>query len=343
MAGLSAAWSLRREGHRVQIFERNYKPGGRMNSRRKAGLIVDHGDRFIYRNSPVLRELIVDCGLHGESRPIEKPILTAREDGSFTELAGEAGAGECLTFPDGMLMLPEALRRSLGGFYSIGVTAIERDDALGKFFVRTEPPLRSSEAQADAVIVACAASEALKVSEPVRGLLHKPFVEKMAAVRYTRCLTLIAALAEIRPPLSYYGVEIPPGVDSAVKWIGFEDQKCRGRAIEGWSSLVAHATPQASEEFWRLDEEKQIAKIYAGTRKIVPQLPEELRWARIKRWEIARLQDPAGVVDPETCPAAPDDVLLEFCGDYRVGDGVEPAARSGRDAAERLLRKMAKR
>ena len=340
MAGLSAGWWLRREGHRVLVFERHYKPGGRMNSRRKAGLVVDHGDRFIARDSPVLRELIVDCGLHGETRPIERPIYTVQPDGSFLETREQAIDTDRLTFPDGMLTLPEALRRSMGGFYSIGVTAVERDEVLGKFIVRSEPPLRNAETQVDAVVFACAAPEAFRVSQPIHALLNAPFLERLAKVEYTRCLTFIAALEKVQTPEVFYGLVLPRETSSILMWIAFEDRKCKGREVEGYSSLVAHGTPEASERFWKLDEEPILGKLYAEARRIVPELPARWRWARVKHWEVAHLKDPKAFVSPVEFPVSPEGVGVVFCGDYCVGHGVEAAAQSGREAADRLLRKL---
>ena len=40
---------------------------------------------------------------------------------------------------------------------------------------------------------------------------------------------------------------------------------------------------------------------------------------------------------------APEEVLIEFCGDYRMGDSSEDAAGSGRRAAEILVDKIARR
>lgn len=340
MSGLTAAWILRREGHRVLVFERNYKPGGRMNSRRKAGLVVDHGDRYITRDSPVLRELIVDCGLLSETRSINRPIYTLLPDGSYLETPEQAVNPNRITFPDGLLMLAEALRRSLGGFYSIGVDQIERDEVLGKFILRTNPPMRVSETQVDGVLVACCAPETLKVIEPVRQLFCPEFLEKIAQVRYTRCLSLIAATQKIDLPQPLYGLFPPETPESLLMWLAFEDQKCEGRGIEGWSSIIAHANPRASEELWQLDEPQMLERLYAEARRLVPQIPAKWRWGRIKRWDIARLKDASQVVSPEEYPTAPDNVLIEVCGDYRIGDGVEQAAESGRDAAERLLRKI---
>ena len=84
------------------------------------------------------------------------------------------------------------------------------------------------------------------------------------------------------------------------------------------------------------------SEMFAEVRKFVPQLPAEPRWARAKRWELAYLKDPTDPICADDFPAAADDFLLEFCGDYRCGDGGEAAAQSGRHAAETLLRKIKK-
>jgi predicted NAD/FAD-dependent oxidoreductase len=339
IAGLAAAWHLRREGHRVRVFEKNYKAGGRMNSRRKAGLIVDHGDRFIERDSPSLRELIVDCGLQGESQLVESPIYSVDAAGAFTLVQAEPGR-EKIVFPDGMLALPEALRRSLGGFYSIAVTGVERDDVLQKYVVRTDPPLRITETQVDAVIVACAAPGALSISQSFVGHLNPEFVERLKRVQYNRCLTLIAATNGVALSRPIYGLYPPPGPDAVLKWIALEDQKCEARAVEGWHSLVAHATPEKTEELWDLEESEIIEILHAEIRRFLPELPEAWRWARVKRWEIARLKSADDIVPADQFPSVVDDSLVAFCGDYRLGDGVEAAALSGKLAAQRLIHKM---
>jgi len=342
IAGLSAGWALRHAGHRVRMFERNYKPGGRMNTRRKAGLVVDHGDRFIYRDSPVLRELITDCGLQGEVATIDLPIYTMREDGSFQESAEEGIDRNRITFPDGMLVLPEALRRQLGGYYSIGVTAVERNENAKRFVVQTEPPLRPVESHVDAVVIAVPATEAVHISRPIHNLLNPVFLEKAREVEYTRCLTLMAALPKVELPQPFYGLTPPKTPTTTLSWVAFEDLKCARRGVHGWSIMIAHSTSEAGAKYLSMEDENALGKMYQEARRYVPQLPSEWRWARAKRWRVAHLQDPTKVVLSKEYPAAPEPVLVEFCGDYREGDGCESAARSGRLAAESLQAKIEK-
>lgn len=340
IAGLSAGWSLRKAGHRVRVFERNYKPGGRMNSRRKAGLVVDHGDRFIFRDAPTLRELLIDCGLSDDICTINLPIFTMREDGSFAESAAEAVDRNRITFPGGMLVLPEALRRHLGGYYSIGVTSVEWKPGVSKMLVQTEPPLRPLESQVDGVIIATPATEALSISTPVHDLLNPSFLEQARKVRYTRCFTLIAALRKIDLPQPFYGIVPPPS--SGLSWIAFENLKCERREVNGWTVMIAHSAPDAADSYLKQDDDSATERMYKQARKYIPQLPDEWRWARAKRWEVAHLVKDSVVASAEQFPASPESVLIEFCGDYREGDGCEAAAHSGRLAAESLIAKIAK-
>ena len=85
-----------------------------------------------------------------------------------------------------------------------------------------------------------------------------------------------------------------------------------------------------------------LATMYAEAAQLVPSFPAKWRWARSKRWEFAQLEDPeAEAVRHEDCPAVSGGALIEFCGDYRIGNGTENAARSGREAAKRLLERTA--
>ena len=342
ISGLSAAWSLRRAGHRVHVFERNYKPGGRLNSRRKAGLVVDHGDRFIARNAPVLREIIMDCGLHGELAQIQHPIYHMRPDGTFAEQPYEAVDRNLVTFADGLLMLPEALRRSVGGFYSIQATSIEWQADRRKFLIRTSPPMREVETLLDGVILACAASEAVRLTRPVHSLLRPAFLETVSRVRYTRSLVLMAALdpVELDPP--FYGIYPPDLPEAVLSWFAFENLKCRGREVSGWSSVIAHTRPDSTEQLWSKTDDEIEEIMFEAARRLVPALPDRWRWARLKRWEISRLREETVLATHADCPATDDEYLLDFCGDYRGGDGAESAAESGRAAAESLVRRMPK-
>lgn len=340
IAGLSAAWHLSQAGHKVAVFEKNYKPGGRMNSRRKAGLVVDHGERFIFRQDACLQELINNSGLKGHARSILRPIFSILPDGSIGEGPEEKSVDpNRLTFPEGNVALPEALRRSVGGFYSIGVRTIAFDAVLNQYVLETNPPLRSDEVQVDGVVVACAAPVAWAVSQALHEHLNPAFVEGLARAPYTRCLSLMCATTKVETQEGYYGLNFSPEAGSMLQWLALEDQKCQAREVEGWSCIVAHSTPQTAERLWDEDYDAVIESLYAEARKYMKELPASWRWARVKRWEIARLQPGWTPLTHAEFPVSHGDMLVDFCGDYRVGDGVERAAQSGKEAALRLLEK----
>jgi predicted NAD/FAD-dependent oxidoreductase len=340
IAGLSAAWTLRRAGHRVLIFERSYKPGGRMNSRRKAGLVVDHGDRYIRSDTPIIGELIVDCGLRQELRAIKMPIYTIDAKGELVEGDEPANDSMRATFPDGLLVLGEALRRQMGGYYSIGVKSVEWDAKDKKFVLQTEPPLRAMETRADAIMVATPASIAFEITKPIHSLLDPEFLKRTQEIRYTSCFTAIAAMSKVQLPTPFYGAWVAPVPGRTIQWVAFEDLKCAGREVANWSSLVAHATPEASARYAQMNEESALRAIYEECQTLIPHLPAEFRWARSKFWDIARLCPTCDPIPIDTQPSAPKEVLVEFCGDYRAGDGCVASASSGSVAAQKLHEKI---
>jgi oxygen-dependent protoporphyrinogen oxidase len=72
IAGLACAWRLQQAGHRVDVFEREAAPGGRMRSERRGAFVVDRGAQFIasgYRN---LHALTRELGLAGAVRPVAR-------------------------------------------------------------------------------------------------------------------------------------------------------------------------------------------------------------------------------------------------------------------------------
>lgn len=342
MSGLSAAWWLRRCGHHVLMFESNYKPGGRISTRRKAGLVVDHGERFFRRSDPVVRELIMDVGLNGELRPIERPIYHLDAEGRRVEKNRQQAIDlNRVVFPDGMLTLPVYLRRQLGGFNSLRVTRLEWDLEEGAFFVHTDPPIRRDVTRADAAIVACPARDALELTQSLHERLQPDFLERVGRIEYHRCFVLIAALRHFEMQEDFYGLEVGGALDSTIEWLSFEDRKCPGREHEIFSTLVAHATAEASMKYWKMDDEKAVRGLYDQCRRFVPELPEHYHWARCKRWEKAQMRDPEAIVPvTEQTSTLDPEFPLEFCGDYRAGDGIENAARSGREAAESLLKRI---
>lgn len=83
IAGLTAAYALRKDGFNVQVIEREDTAGGRMRSERHGGFVVDRGAQFIagsYRN---MRALTDELGLRPHVRRLRTGRGATLRDGKF--------------------------------------------------------------------------------------------------------------------------------------------------------------------------------------------------------------------------------------------------------------------
>ncbi|MDB5556424.1 MAG: Oxygen-dependent protoporphyrinogen oxidase [Rhizobium sp.] len=80
IAGLTAAWHLRRAGFDVTVIEAADRLGGRVGEAEKDGIRYNTGARLFYPFSKPFNQMLVDLGLSGELVPIRG--LGARVDGA---------------------------------------------------------------------------------------------------------------------------------------------------------------------------------------------------------------------------------------------------------------------
>lgn len=66
VTGLTAAWALRRAGHRVHVLERSARAGGAIRSTREDGFLVEAGPNTMLLNEPRLLDFFHDIGLRDE-------------------------------------------------------------------------------------------------------------------------------------------------------------------------------------------------------------------------------------------------------------------------------------
>ena len=74
IAGLTAAYALRKQGFEVSVLEREDTPGGRMRSERHGEFVVDRGAQFVASSYRNMRALVDELGL----RPTMKRLRTGR-------------------------------------------------------------------------------------------------------------------------------------------------------------------------------------------------------------------------------------------------------------------------
>lgn len=66
ISGLTAAHALVREGHEVVVIDRGNTPGGRIQTERRDGFLVEHGPNSMISPAPGAEDLIASLGLAGE-------------------------------------------------------------------------------------------------------------------------------------------------------------------------------------------------------------------------------------------------------------------------------------
>ncbi len=83
IAGLTAAYTLQKDGFDVEILERNDTAGGRMRSERHGDFVVDRGAQFIASSYRNMRVLVDELGLKPQVRRLKTGRGAVLRDGKF--------------------------------------------------------------------------------------------------------------------------------------------------------------------------------------------------------------------------------------------------------------------
>ena len=83
IAGLSAAYTLQKDGFDVQVLEREGTPGGRMRSERHGEFVVDRGAQFVASSYRNMRALVDELGLAPKVRRLRTGRGAVLRDGRF--------------------------------------------------------------------------------------------------------------------------------------------------------------------------------------------------------------------------------------------------------------------
>ncbi len=162
IAGLTAAYTLQKDGFEVDVLERNDTAGGRMRSERHGDFVVDRGAQFVASSYRNMRALVDELGLKPQMRRLKTGRGATLRDGKFVSgnyagfraiwKAKDLGFRSKLRLP----LILNDLRRSRGmlDFYAIEKAAplddaSAYDWALGRFGREVldyviEPPFAST-------------------------------------------------------------------------------------------------------------------------------------------------------------------------------------------------------
>ncbi len=310
MAGLACASELARADAKVTVFERARGLGGRLATRRQAGLEFDHGAQFVTARSRAFVGY-TQSALHAGTLANWRPRLM--ED----ERAWPTPIEDWWIGRPGMSALVRPLARNLDIASGISV----RELVAGQ---------RGWELQTDsgrqprvfrAIAVAIPAPQALTLLGP-----HGRTFRHIHEVRMAPCWTGMYAFDYALD----LGAEARRWTQGPLTWAACNStKKDRAPLPQCW---VVHASSAWSREHLEMDAaEASVSLLHAFAAAVGQRLPAPVH-AEAHRWRHAQVEHALGLpclVDEESTAGA--------CGDWCIAPRVEAAFESGRSLAHSLL------
>ncbi len=310
MAGLTAARALTDSGRSVVVVDKGYTPGGRMATRNLGEATFDHGAQFFTARSDAFAAEVASWVASGLARPWFRGSPDLGVDPAADGHQRYAGT-------HGMRSICEHLADGIDVMTSWRAHEVAVADGTVR--------LRSDDGRA-------LAGRSLIVTAPVpqaMDLLARGGVELgsrhdiLGSLTYDPCIALM-----VRP--SHEPTGLRDGalrrVDGPIAWLG--DNRAKG--VSRVPAVTIHLSPDASREWWDLDDAEVGARTLAATAEHLPGGGDVLR---LQRW---RYSAPTSRHTSD-CLEVSDSPAIVLAGDAFTGGRVEGAYVSGRAAATRLL------
>jgi len=310
VCGLAAATRLSASGFRVTVVDKSRGVGGRMATRRIGAARVDHGAQFFTVRNQELGALVEEWLSRGVAREWCRGFR--RPPDGHPRYVGAAG----------MTDLAKDLAASLDVTLSTRIDQIS-PSAGGAWVARSD---RGAPINADAVVLTPPVPQSLTLL----GALADPEADMaLRAISYTPTLSLLAVLDE-DPGIP------PPGAlqltDGPLSWVA--DNRAKG--VSPVPALTAHASAQASAEWWELDFETATSALLDAARPFVG--TRGPRATQLVRWRYAA----PDVSHPDRCLVAVDTDRPVVCAGDAFGEPrVEGAFLSGLAAADAVTERLA--
>jgi len=299
-------------GHRVTIFEKSGRPGGRLSTRQSDGFAFDHGAQYFTAE-------------HSDFLSVTD---SARRSGAIVPWDGRIvalGNGAAETIDDKRarwvgVPVMGALARHL---------AIDLDVRYGHRIAAVEPLPRGWRllaedgavvSKADLVVVAVPASQAVSL------LVGAPELAARAAETIIEpCWAVLAGFSEFIG-VPFDGAFLDKG---PLAWI------CRDRSKPGRTfgeTWVLHASARWSRDHLEDDHRGVREQLLDAFRKAIGVQGSRPAYLAAHRWRYARVETPIG----EACLYDPD-LGIGACGDWCLGGKIEAAFLSGRAMGDLIV------
>lgn len=335
LAGVTAAWSLRKSGYDALILEAGPRLGGRFYSRRVGKALADYGCQYLNRGNRVLVQLTRGAGIEHELATIPGGVVDVDDSGTRLSTANAYDANR-VALRSGCGSLIDAIAEGISVQFDSRVSAIRWDVQDRTFWFETDgdrPVIDRTSGNlitAAGVIVATTPRAASAIAQ--RSVSISSWGPAFASISFQPAFVGLFVVPRVET--KFYGFQTVGR--SKVAWIALEEKKSPSRAPSGCSMVVSVAAPAWSESLAGLDDSAALGDLYAETRRLVPELAESPINQACKFW-------PAGLFTgtplnptelPETSPVG---LPITVAGDYTRGSRAEDAAESGLAAAQRLV------
>jgi renalase len=313
VSGLTAAATLRHEGHEVLVLEKSRGLGGRAATRRWDHLPVDHGAQFFTARSDPFRAQVAawkELGVchewcRGFHRYHDGALLPPEADHHprFACRMGMSALGSALAETNGMIIERQSkVTRVLCQDRVWTLTCEDGKSFRTRRLIVTSPPPQGVDLLAEAAPEAAAF---------LRGIAMDP------------CLALAAQFP--RRSIPWHGIQ---SGNTTISWIGHDTSK-RPDLHHDRTIIVVHAAPAFSRTYYGEPEDKIREALLACACEMSGEDLREPESIFLQRWRYAM---PAHL--PEGAPALSFDLPapLILAGESLAGGKIEGAWLSGRTA-----------
>ena len=330
LAGIACARTLVQAGHRVTVFEKADRVGGRTATQDTALGSFDSGAQyFTVRDDRFATALATVPGVCRPWSASTVRVLDAA--GRVTAASLPPSEAHWVACP-GMDALAstwaEPLQQAGQIHTDARVVCIERDRLQPKGWqVSTESASGAQQVFAgfDAVLLALPATPARALL--VSSDLHIPLMDELAEVTIAPCWTLMLAFPQaVRPGLTTLGPQwnAARSTHHRIAWLARESSKPQRTSVERWT---VQASPVWSEEHLE-DQPARVQDKLLKAFSEVTGIRATPSHVQVRRWRYAQTQQPLGrshLWDSEA--------QLGACGDWCIGHRLEDAFISGLEMA----------
>ncbi len=342
VAGLGAAWKLRKHHHPFLVLESSSMLGGRLSTLVGDGWMADVGCPCFRQQDTALQHIIRDIGLETDVVVVQGPVRKGKMTNTGLELGPADFTAHRVTLRHGMTSLFEEWMRQVDVLDNKPVAGIRWQPNHHRFVFRdriTGRTLRHPESheiiEASAVILAVPGPEARRIVESSVAL--EPLAPYLSEIVYEPSLVGVFHLPKCTP--NYYAIEFTEKDELA--WLAFEEVKAPSFVDPDSSLLVVRAGRVWAKERAKQEDDDCLDGLYNLARKVVPDMPDEPAEAHLVRWSQGRPSANSLVsIGDGGVPTNPPEIPFALAGDYTLGDGAESAALSGMRAADQVVARL---